>query len=125
MQRERALLVFPVLAAVSLHPFCILMFQNGTLDAMGKAVQQQQFEDGNIFQTVCVGLAPIDRALSILAAFTYYPTNSKDLESRLLYIEILSALQTGQLGCLIGGVITHTQNTLLANGSLFVQSTHK
>lgn len=114
MQRERALLVFPVLAIVSLYPLWTLMFQNGTLDAMRKAVQQQQFEDGTILRTVYVGLAPIDRTLSILAAFTYYPTNGKDLESRLLYIEILSALQTGQLWCLIEGLRSGRASALFA-----------
>ncbi len=92
------------------------MFQNGTVDAMGKAVQQQQFEDSTIFRTVYVGLAPIDSALSILAAFTNCPTNCKDLESRLLYIEILSALQTGQLWCFLEGIITHPpQITLITD----------
>lgn len=54
MERERALLVFPVLASVSLYPLWILMFHNGTLDAMLKAVQHQQFEDGTILRTVSI-----------------------------------------------------------------------
>ena len=90
------------------------MLQNGTLDAMLKAVQQQQFEDQTRLRTVYVGIVPIDRALSILAAFTYYPTNGKDLQSRLLYVEILSALQTGQLWCLIEGLRSDRTSALFA-----------
>lgn len=68
---------------------------------MESAVQRRKFADGTDLRYVYTGLIPIDHALSTLVAFTYYPTNGNDKETRLLYIEILSALQTGQLWCLV------------------------
>lgn len=114
MQQDRVLLVFPILAAAAIYCLWILMIQNGTVDAMGKAVQQQRFADGVPLRTVYTGLAPIDHALSTLVAFTYYPTNGKDQETRLLYIDILSTLQTGHLWCLLEGLRSGRTSTLFA-----------
>ncbi len=101
MQHSRALLVFPILAIVSLYYLWVPFLHNGTVGAMENAVQQRKFADGTDLRSVYTGLAPVDHALSTLVVFTYYPTNGNDKETRLLYIEILSALQTGQLWCLV------------------------
>lgn len=101
MQHQKALLLLPVIAAISIYYLWILMLQNGTIDAMERAVQQQRFADGTRLRTVYLGLAPIDHVLSTLVAFTYYATVGNDQASRLLYIDVLSTLQTGQLWCLI------------------------
>ena len=77
------------------------MWQNGTIDAMEKAVQLQKFADGTALRTIYTGIPPIDHILATLVAFTFYATNGHDPASRLLYIDVLSTLQTGQLWCLI------------------------
>ena len=104
MQRGWTILVFPVLAAIGFYHQWIVMLRNGTVDAMGKAVEQQQLADGTALRTVYLGYAPVDHALSSLVAFTYYPTMGDDKETRFLYIDILSTLQTGHLWCLIEGL---------------------
>lgn len=114
MQHGRVLLVFPALAAIAFYYLWILMLLNGTVDAMGKAVEQQRFPDGAALRTEYTGFAPIDHGLSTLVAFTYYPTNGNDLETRLLYVYILSTLQTGHLWCLVEGLRTGRKSMLFA-----------
>ncbi len=114
MQHNRELLVFPILAVIAFYYLWVLMLLNGTVDAMGKAVQQQRFADGTPLRTVYTGIFSVDHALSTLVAFTYYPTNGDDQETRLLYIDILSTLQTGHLWCLIEGLRSGRTSTLFA-----------
>ena len=108
------LMVLPVVACVAFYTLWILMLENGTVTAMGKAVRQQRFADGTTLRTVYLGLAPIDYALSTLVAFTYYPTNGDDERTRLLYIDILSTLQTAHLWCLVDGLRSGRKSKLFA-----------
>lgn len=96
--------VLPVLSVIATYLLWVMMWQNGTLNAMARAVREHQFSDGTPLQTVYSGLKPIDHALSTLVAFTYYPTNGSDRRTRLLYIDILSTLQTAHLWCLVEGI---------------------
>ena len=114
MEHGKVLKVFPILAVVAVYLLWILMLRNGTLEAMGEAVQQQRFRDGTPLRTVYTGFTPIDYALSTLVAFTYYPVNGDDPKTRLLYIDILSTLQTGHLWCLVESLRLDRKSKLLA-----------
>ena len=114
MQHDSSLLLLPIIAVISIYYLWILMLQNGTIDAMENAVQQQRFADGTRLRTVYTGLGPVDHILSTLVAFTYYATIGDDQASRLLYIDVLSTLQTGQLWCLIESLRSGRRSILFA-----------
>ena len=104
MQSDKITSVFPVLSMIGVYLLWVIMWENGTIGALEKAVYQQQFADGTPLQTVYTGFTAIDHALSTLVAFTYYPTDGTYRNARLLYIDILSTLQTAQLWCLVEGL---------------------
>ncbi len=114
MRPVKLTLLFPTLSVIAFYLLWVLMLQNGTIDAMDNAVRRQRFADGTPLQTVYSGFAPLDHALATLVAFTYYPTEGTDQNTRFLYIDILSTLQTAHLWCLVEGLRSGRTSLLLA-----------
>ncbi|KAI9785109.1 MAG: hypothetical protein M1816_000520 [Peltula sp. TS41687] len=106
--------VFVMLSIFGFYLLWILMWQNGTLDAIDLAIRQRRFADGTPLKTVYTGIGPVDEALSMVVAFTYYPSNGHDISARLLYVDIASTLQTAALWCLVDSLRRGRRSLLLA-----------
>ena len=79
----------------------VLMWQNGTIDAMDEAVRNHRFADGTTLKTEYTGVAVIDHALSTLVAFTHHVSTSDNKAAWMLYIDITASIQAAHLWCLV------------------------
>ena len=94
-------IAFPILSAAFIYLLWVLMYENGSADAMRAAVSQTEMPDGTPLKVKYTGIRPIDEFLSILVVFTYPVTNGEDKPSWLLMMGIVSTLQTATLWCYI------------------------
>lgn len=88
-------------SAIGFYQLWVLMWQNGTVDALEAAVNAGRFADGTPLKTSYAGLGGADHILSTLVAFTYYITRGTNQAEWLLMVDIVSSLQTALLWCLV------------------------
>ncbi|KIX09425.1 uncharacterized protein Z518_00505 [Rhinocladiella mackenziei CBS 650.93] len=94
---EPTYVIFPILSAIFFYLLWVVMYQNGSADAMNAAVEAASLPNGMALKVRYTGIPPIDGLLAILVAFTYPVTDGHDKASWLLMVDIVSTLQTGLL----------------------------
>ncbi|ETN44954.1 uncharacterized protein HMPREF1541_09829 [Cyphellophora europaea CBS 101466] len=95
---------FLILSCVFFYLLWVVMYHNGSADAMNAVVEAGKFPDGTPLKTHYTGIAPVDKILSILVAFTYPVTIGNDQAAWLLMVDVVSTLQTGLAWAFIDSV---------------------
>lgn len=91
------LTVFLAMSAAFFYLLWVIMFLNGSADAMNAAVARKEISPVQPLQVRYTHIAPVDNLLATLVAFTFPVTRGNDKVSMFLMVDIVSTLQTAML----------------------------